>query len=251
MTEDMVPVHPDERMNFRCGSENTCFNACCRDLNQTLTPYDILRLKRHLKMSSQEFIRTYTSLHHGPESGLPILTFKSNPETGHACPFVTARGCSVYEDRPASCRMYPLARAVSRSRDTGQINEFFARIEEEHCKGACSISKKTVREWLDEQNVETHNIQNDKLMQLIHLKNTMLPGRLDGAQSDIFYLALYDLDEFRTRIFDAGLIADLDIPAGFLEQVKANDEALLDFGIQWIKYMLFGIELSLGCQNGA
>lgn len=245
MTEDMMPVSPDTPMNFKCSSKNSCFNECCRDLNQTLTPYDILRLKKNLGISSQVFIKQYTSLHHGPESGLPILTFKSNPDTGHECPFVKPEGCSVYEDRPASCRMYPLARAIARSRDTGEIGEFFALIEEPHCKGFCESSGQTVREWLEGQDVEEYNRQNDKLMELISLKNRIMPGKLEGAQSDKFYLALYDLDEFRLEIFEKDLLKDLNVPAPVMEKLKASDEILLDFGIEWVRYMLFGVPIKL------
>ncbi len=245
MTEEMIPIHPDDPLHFKCGSENECFNECCRDLNQTLTPYDILRLKKNLGISSQQFIRQYTSLHQGPESGLPILTFKPNPETDHECPFVTSKGCSVYEDRPASCRMYPLARAIARSRETGEIGEFFAVIEEPHCKGFCNTSGQTVKSWLAGQDVEKHNQQNDKLMELISLKNRVLPGKLDGAQSDIFYLALYDLDEFRIQIFESDLLKDLNMPSQVFDTIKTSDETLLNLGIEWVKYMLFGIQIKL------
>jgi len=69
----MIPVHERDPMPFECCSENPCFNECCRDLNQALTPYDILRLKRNLGISSQVFLKRYTSFHFGPGSGLPIV----------------------------------------------------------------------------------------------------------------------------------------------------------------------------------
>ncbi len=244
MSDDMIPVGLDDPMGFECASENPCFNECCRDLNQALTPYDILRLKKALDISSQDFLREFTSRHSGPDSGLPIITFKPNPGTGHACPFVKEEGCSVYDDRPASCRMYPLARAIARSRETGEIAEFFALIEEEHCQGF-GRGDKTVAQWLAGQDVDLHNHNNDKLMELISLKNKILPGRLEGAQSDLFYLALYDLDEFRDQIKNHGRLDGFELPAEVMEQLLAKDEVLLDFGIAWVKNMLFGIELTV------
>ncbi len=242
MTEDMTPIGPNEPIKFKCCSDNACFNECCRDLNQALTPYDILRLKNNLEISSQTFLKKYTSLHYGPESGLPIVTFKPNPDTGHECPFVTPKGCSVYEDRPASCRMYPLARAITRSRETGEISEYFALIEEPHCKGFGHETQETVKQWLQSQYVDAHNKQNDKLMEIVSLKNRVLPGALDGGQSDKFYLALYDLDEFRVQIFKGSLLKGLKIEVNVLEKIKNSDEALLDFGHSWVKYVLFGIK---------
>ncbi len=243
MTEEMIPVHPDEEMTFDCNSQNECFNECCRDLNQALTPYDVLRMKSNLGLSSQQFLKTYTSLHHGPESGLPVVEFKPNPAAGYACPFVTKQGCSVYKDRPASCRMYPLARAIARSRETGQVVEYFALIEEPHCKGFKKKKGQTIRDWLKGQDVDAHNMQNDKLMELISLKNRIMPGKLEGVLADKFYLALYDIDEFRDQIMDKNLLDELDIPKNIFDTLK-EDEALLNFGLSWVKHELFGVEMA-------
>ncbi|MCA1794191.1 MAG: YkgJ family cysteine cluster protein [Desulfotignum sp.] len=245
MTEDMKPVDENDIMPFFCGPGNLCFNECCRDLNQALTPYDILRLKQNLGLFSQDFLRTYTSCHGGPQSGLPVVGFKPNPATGHACPFVTEEGCSVYPDRPASCRMYPLARAIARSRETGKIQEYFALIVEDHCKGFGENTNLTVRQWLDSQCVDLHNQYNDTLMELISLKNRMMPGTLAGFQSDQFYLALYDLDTFRIQIFDRDLLAQYNVPLSVLERIRTSDEALLELGLQWVRNQLFGLEMIL------
>lgn len=245
MSDEMIPVDLNDPMEFCCAAENPCFNECCRDLNQALTPYDILRMKNALNIPSQKFLREYTSLHFGPESGLPIITFKPNPATGHACPFVREEGCSVYNDRPASCRMYPLARAIARDRQTGQIREFFARIEEDHCKGHGREDGITVDQWIQGQKVADHNRENDKLVELISLKNQIMPGKLEGAQADSFYMALYDLDEFKDKIQNNNLLDGLDVPEALMDKILEDDLALLNFGIAWLKYELFGKELKV------
>lgn len=246
MTEEMIPISPESLMNFNCSCENSCFNECCRDLNQALTPYDVLRMKNNLGIASKDFLRNYTSMHFGPASGLPVVEFKPNPDTGHACPFVTGKGCSVYNDRPGSCRMYPLARAIARSRETGEITEYFALIEEPHCKGFGKQTGQTVNQWLEGQDVDRHNKANDRLMELISLKNQILPGKLEGAQSDKFYLALYNLDEFRKEIFEKDLLKEFVLPKNLFDKMKTDDEVLLDLGIEWVKYVLFGIKVSFG-----
>ncbi len=240
MSDDMLPVGLNDSMGFNCAPENPCFNECCRDLNQALTPYDILRMKTALGIPSQKFLREYTSRHNGPESGLPVISFIPNPATGHACPLVAKKGCTVYNDRPASCRMYPLARAIARDRETGDVREYFALIDEDHCQGFDKKHTISVSKWLEGQDVTEHNRQNDKLMELISLKNQIRPGALEGAHSDMFYLALYDLDEFREQIKNQGLLEDLEIPGELMEKLASDDQALLNFGIAWVKYMLFG-----------
>jgi len=240
MSDDMIPVGLNDPMEFGCGPDTPCFNDCCRDLNQALTPYDVLRMKQALGIHSDRFLREYTALHHGPESGLPVVTFKPNPATGHACPFVREEGCSVYEDRPASCRMYPLARAIAKNRETGQIQEYFALIEEDHCKGFGRETGITVAQWLEGQKVADHNRENDKLMGLISLKNQIMPGQLEGRHADTFYTALYDLDTFRGQIQNDDLLAGLDLPDGLFDRIISDDLALLNFSIEWLKYELFG-----------
>jgi hypothetical protein len=245
MNDEMLPVALDDPMQFNCSPDNPCFNQCCRDLNQALTPYDVLRMKNAVNLPSGKFLPKYTSRHTGPGSGLPVVTFKPNPATGHACPFVTEAGCSIYKDRPASCRMYPLARAIARDRGTGGYIEYFALIEEDHCKGFGIQGDKTVAQWLDGQDVVDHNRENDKILELISLKNQIRPGVLEPAEEDLLYMALYDLDDFRGRIKEEGLLESLDLSEEFVEKVVADDLSLLDFGIAWIKYQLFGKDLEI------
>ena len=80
----------------------------------------------------------------------------------------------------------------------------------------------------------------------ISLKNRILPGKLEGAQADEFYLALYNLDEFRAQIFETGLLKGFCIPGQVSEKIKTDDEALLDLGLLWVKYRLFGIPMAFG-----
>jgi hypothetical protein len=206
---------PDEPFRFACSPGVACFNECCRDLNQFLYPYDILRLKKRLGLSSGEFLERYTTQHIGPESGLPIVALKTADVERFACPFVTENGCRVYPDRPSSCRIYPLVRAISRCRETGKITERFMLLNEPHCLGFNEPKEQTVRQWIKEQGIETDNPINDKLMEIISLKNRLRPGPLDLKSRHLFYVALYDLDNFRKQIFQrsgSSLISSLSFP---------------------------------------
>ncbi|PIE63219.1 MAG: zinc/iron-chelating domain-containing protein [Desulfobacter postgatei] len=243
MSDVMLPVALDDPIQFNCSPDNPCFNKCCRDLNQALTPYDILRMKRAVNLPSGQFLKQYTSRHSGPGSGLPVVAFKPNPATGHACPFVTDLGCAIYNDRPASCRMYPLARAIAKDRVSGKLIEYFALIDEDHCKGFGVQGGKTVVQWLKSQDVAEHNTENDKMLELITLKNQIRPGILEGREQDIFYMALYDLDDFRMQIKKKGILASLNLPQEYVHKVVGDDLSLLNFGIAWVKYQLFGKDL--------
>ena len=73
METDFIPLELDDEFQFACSPEVPCFNQCCRDINQYLTPYDIFRLKKRLNMDSGDFLNKYTVEHIGPQTGLPNL----------------------------------------------------------------------------------------------------------------------------------------------------------------------------------
>ena len=87
MDNNMTPLELSDTFKFSCSENVPCFNECCQDLNQFLTPYDILRLKNRLGLTSGLFLERFTSQHTGPESGLPIITFKADYARELQCPF--------------------------------------------------------------------------------------------------------------------------------------------------------------------
>ena len=240
MTPKLVPISLEDLFCFSCSPDVPCFNACCRDLNQFLTPFDILRLKNQLGLSSEEFLAKYTNWHIGPETGLPIISLKPKDTQEMICPFVSKKGCMVYENRPSSCRTYPLVRAVSRSRQTGEITEQFMVLKEPHCHGFDHGKSQTVLQWIDQQEIAICNQINDKLMTLISLKNRLRPGPLDEKSRNLFILALYDLDNFRSQILNKGLLDGLDVDSALVDSALEDDIALLELGMEWIKHKLFG-----------
>ncbi len=231
---DLIPLSIDEHFRFSCSKQVPCFNECCRDLNQFLTPYDILRLKNHLGISSTQFLEQYTFQHTGPQTSLPVIILKTQHSSNLRCPFVTPDGCSVYENRPASCRTYPLARLVSRSRETGKLTEHYALMKEAHCKGHEQDKTQSVREWITDQGLEIYSEMNDLMMDVIALKNQYHPEPLDMKTNMMFHLALYDSDRFRTQIFENGLLDKFSVAAETLKIIRHDDTALLKLGIRWI-----------------
>ena len=240
MENNIIPLSQTDTFMFSCSQKVPCFNACCRDLNQFLTPYDILRLKNRLGLSSSRFLERYGFQQTGPETGLPIVSLKTQSAKGLKCPFVTSSGCSVYEDRPSSCRTYPLVRLASRSRETGKITERFLLLKEPHCLGFKQGRTWIIHEWIENQEVSFYNEMNDLLLEIISLKNQNMSGSLDVKSRRCFRMALYDIDAFRSNIFENNILDPWHLDAETLDTVKMDDVALLKLGHQWIKNMLFG-----------
>jgi hypothetical protein len=239
MEESMVALLPEDTFRFSCSKAVPCFNECCRDLNQFLFPYDIVRLKNRLAMSSAAFLEQYTTLHTGPETSLPVITLKPTSDSDLRCPFVTPSGCSVYEDRPASCRMYPLARVLSRSRETGEITEQYMLLREPHCLGFQQEKTQTVNEWIQSQGIAIYNEMNDMMMEIIALKNKFLPGPLDIRTNHLFYMACYDLDTFKDHAIENKIFSDMDMDEKTLELALHDDTTLLKLSLAWIRQTLF------------
>jgi Fe-S-cluster containining protein len=236
----LIAVSKNETFAFCCSRSIACFNACCRDLNQFLAPYDILQLKNFLGIDSSEFLATYTARHIGAETGLPVITLRPKDGAERECPFVTPTGCKVYPNRPSSCRLYPIARAVSRCRQTGRLTEHFALIREPHCLGFQQDHRQSVAQWLESQQLAVCLEFNDRFLELIGLKNQLSPGPLDLRCQHLFQLALYDIDSFREHIFRKGLLADWHLPAATLASLETDEVALLRFGHRFVARQLFG-----------
>lgn len=242
MAENIVPVGTTDSFRFECSKRIACFNSCCRDLNQFLTPYDIVRLKNNLGVSSGRFLERYTLQHTGPQTGLPVVTLKPSGTADEArCPFVSEDGCRVYDDRPGSCRMYPLARLASRSRETGEITEHYAILRESHCRGFEAGESHTVGEWIEDQGLGVYNEMNDRFMEIISLKNRLMPGPMDLKSRHMFHLACYDLDNFRRQIREEGLLCDANEGGSTDPAIYQNDDIeLMKVGLKWVREAVFG-----------
>lgn len=226
MEQELMEIQENEPMPFSCTPSVSCFTECCHDLNQVLTPYDVLRLKTHLNLSSSEFLSQYTIRFTGPETGLPLVGLKPVAEKRFACPFLAEDGCTVYADRPSSCRSYPLIRMASRSRQTGEITVRYAFFREPHCRGWESPEKRvSVAEWLEDQGLEPYNVMNDRVLELIAAVNRLKPRTLSSIERDDIYTALYDTDTFLEKHKAMG--------KGVSNDNTSSHDSVLDIGLQW------------------
>jgi hypothetical protein len=132
-----------------------------------------------------------------------------------------------------------VARAISRSRETGRVTEHFALLHEKHCRGFRTDRVHTVRSWVEEQGLKDYNRINDLLLEIIGLKSTVDPGPLSFSAQRIFYETLYNLDNFRDRVFKEGIL-DRFASEETLGSARLKEEALLRLAHDWVKQALFG-----------
>lgn len=238
------PISPADCFQFDCHPGVPCFNQCCRDLVQALTPYDIVRLKQALGMSSEEFIAQYAVVHDGPATGLPVASLRFTDNADRTCPFVSSEGCRVYDHRPGSCRLYPLARAIQRSRSDGTLSEHYALLKEAHCRGFEENRSQEVGQWVTRQGLTEYLQMSDALLELISLKNRLRPGPLPADLAKQVRLAFYNVENLKAQAFD-GCLEGLDARGLGPLPDQGDDGKWLLWGLRWIRCLVFGDRLSV------
>jgi Fe-S-cluster containining protein len=225
---------------FQCHRGLECFTCCCAALNLVLTPYDILRMKHHLKISSDEFLDTYTEMKFDKHHRFPLVSLKMNPDENARCPFVTSEGCTIYPDRPGACRIYPLGRAASRAHmNTGGQERFFI-VEEKHYLGFRGPREWSLKEWLASEGVNEYNAMNDLWSEIITSAKDLGPAKGIQRKMQMFYLASYNLDKFRKFIFESRFFQLFQVAPEKRELLRTDDVELMKFALDWLKYSLFG-----------
>lgn len=240
LPENFQPTTTNHPLTFACHPGVSCFTECCRELDLALSPYDVLRLKQRLQIPSHRFLKQYVLIEQDNQQSLPTCYLTMVDDGRASCVFLCKTGCSVYTDRPGSCRGYPLGRGASLTK-TSQIKETLVLIRETHCRGfAESSNSQTVATYLHAQGMEPYNQKNDLLLPLLqhpHIQSGRF--RPSAHQCNQFILALYDLDQFRQEMTAGHIALQRPLRPGHLRGLAGNDEELLLLGIHWLLQEFF------------
>jgi Fe-S-cluster containining protein len=241
LPENVKRLAPGEKFRFACHAQVECFTDCCRDLELALTPYDVLRLKKALKMHSRAFLDRFVILEQEEQEPFPRLYLTMVDDGRASCPFVSPAGCTVYADRPGACRTYPLGRAVSRD-ISGRCTEFYVLLFEPHCRGhhSATAADFTVATWTDDQGLAPYNSANDALLPLLQHEQVRQGRKLTPREKELFLMALYDLDTFRDFLQQTDSSGPNTLTPAEMEHLDADDTGLLYFAVRWLGCEIFG-----------
>lgn len=182
----------------------------------------------------------YTVMRHRTAHGFPEIMMKMDMTTDKRCPFVTTTGCSIYEDRPGACRIYPLGRASTSTKVGGAHKEFYFVVKEDHCKGFEQVQDWSVAEWLEDQGMVEYNRINDLLMELYVRKARLRTISLTPQHIKMFVMACYNIEKFREFIFRSPFLVKFDLAPDLVDTLKTSDLSLLEFAFVWLRFALFG-----------
>jgi Fe-S-cluster containining protein len=205
-----------------------------------LTPYDILRMKNRLEMTSDDFLLQHTEIRFEPPARFPMVTLKMNQEDKR-CPFVNSQGCTIYEDRPGACRIYPLARASMKLVQEKEAREKFFVVREGHCLGFGEDRAWSVEEWMADQGAEEYIAMNDQWLEIVSSPRSLGPEKDLSRKIQMFFMASYDLDKFMKFVFKSRFLQLFDIPSGVIDRMAKENTELMKFAFEWLKFSLFGM----------
>jgi Fe-S-cluster containining protein len=234
-------VDGEHPIQFSCHKGISCWNACCANIDISLTPYDIIRLKKRLCISSTNFLRDYTVPHEMEKDGIAGVKFRP-VDGGTACRFMTPEGCGVYEDRPTACRYYPVALLSMRKQDEYIDTQSYAIVKEEHCKGHEVARSLTIDEYRKEQGVAEYDELARGWRQLILKKKSTGPaiGAPSLKSRQLFFMACYDIDTFHSFVESDAFAKLFAMSDDERTLVLADDAELMQFSFRFLKQVLFG-----------
>ena len=230
-----------DKFQFSCHKGLPCFTQCCLRLEISLTPYDIVCLKRVLNMSSEDFLEKYTQIKISEKIGLPMVALK---KIKGKCPFLENDGCQIYVHRPSVCRLYPLGHAFSATRKEG----VYFLLKEPECLGFKEKKTWTVAHWIESQGLQGYQKMNKDFSELIFLKAKFRPHGLTTQETKMFFMSCYNLDAFKEFVLKSSFLQRFILTKKEIKKISKDDEALLQLAFKWLKFALFG-QPTLRCQR--
>lgn len=236
------PITGDETFSFRCHADLGCFTQCCRNLNLFLYPYDLLRLKSALDVTSDAFIETYVDIVLREGRHFPEVALRMADNEQRTCPFMVPEGCRVYADRPHTCRTFPLEQGILFGDKAGDVTPVAFFRPPDYCLGRHETRKWTIEMWNRDQQALRHHDLNLRWSE-IHRWFDNDPWGIEGPQgrkAKMAFMAVYNLDRFREFVFGSSLLKRFHVQKDLTRRLRRSDETLLTFGYEWIKLFVWG-----------
>jgi len=232
-------LRADEPFCFACHPQVPCFTRCCADVNILMTPVDVLRLSRRLGLTTTEFLDRHCLIPLTKDLKLPTVMLRMSDTPEKRCSFVGEGGCTVYQDRPWSCRMYPVAMALPPARAGVEPQPMYFLLEDSHCEGHGGGQTWTVEEWRSDQGIAQREDLEVGFREIVSHPWFIGGRQLDPKRMEMFFTACYDLDKFRCFVFESSFLSRFELEEELVEKMRGDDDELLRFAFRWLRFALF------------
>jgi Fe-S-cluster containining protein len=235
-------LNPKEKFAFGCHSQLACYNRCCHNLNLFLYPYDVLRLRQALCLEADQIIERHVDIvlrhgHHFPEVLLRMSDRSDKP-----CIFLSEAGCTVYADRPHTCRYFPVERGIFFNATAQRSVPVHFFRPPDFCQGPTQDQLWTIESYARHQQATIFDRMTAAWADICHLfqENPWGSEGPQGAKAKMVFMAAYNLDRFRQFVFDSTFLQRYRVPSLLVSKMRKNDEELLLFGFAWIRFLVGG-----------
>lgn len=236
-------LEENDTFSFQCHPGLACFNQCCRNLNLFLYPYDVMRLKNRLGIKSDRFLDQYVDIVLRDSNHFPEVLLRMSENEERTCPFLTEAGCSVYPDRPDTCRTFPVEQGVLYE-GSGKANPVHFFRPPDFCLGRHEDKTWTTKTWTQDQDAVLYNKMTARWAELKRLFQTNPWGAEgpEGPKAKMAFMATYNLDRFRDFVLNSSFLKRYKLKSPILKKIKKDDVALLRLAFGWVKFYLWGIQ---------
>ncbi len=157
-----------------------------------------------------------------------------------SCPFVTPEGCTVYADRPLTCRYYPIGMGIMKQYDKKTGTNFFIKVKEDHCLGHNEDREWTIDEWREDQGSDVYDEVNNDWMEVVLKAKTLGNVEFSPKSLELFYMVSSNLDDFRRFVFESNFLKAYEIEPRVIQIIQEDEIELLKFSLSWLRFTLFG-----------
>jgi hypothetical protein len=121
--------------------------------------------------------------------------------------------------------------------------DFYLMVRESHCLGFEEDTEWTVNEWRKDQGVVLYDEINKGWMELMLRKKSFgFQAELSEEGRSMFFMVSCNVDKLKRFIFESSFLRKYDVAESLLEEIRADEVALLKFGFDWLQSALFGAD---------
>jgi len=232
---DQESLALDSSFNFHCHAGLACFNRCCRTPTILLSPYDLLRLRQILGITSAALLTRYTRRETEESSNLPLVFLDPFNSPGGGCPFAGPQGCTVYANRPAACRLFPITMGSGLT-EQGLVDHYFCR-RLDYCRGFDTEVQWTLGSWMANQGFTEYDAGRREWLEILLAKG--LRGIIPPEpQFQDLFAALYEPEGLRRLLSEPAFLQVCDLAGQAAALAGLSDLALLNLGYRCLKSLL-------------
>jgi Fe-S-cluster containining protein len=195
-------------------------------------------------MSADQFLETHVDIILRESSFFPDVVLRMSEDKEKSCQFLCKSGCSVYQDRPETCRMFPVEVGMLYNERAKKDTLVYFFKPPEFCLGKYEKKTWTGSKWSADQGADIYRKMTIRWAGLKRLFQSNPWGNegVYGPKGKMAFMAIYNVDQFRDFVYNSSFLKRYKIKNEILKKIRNDDATLMKLGFDWVKFFLWGIE---------